>query len=75
MVDSDTVIDTGNAIQKEASKKSETVVIKRNDKEAPDENEASSKAVSPKTAEVKAESESQADLEKKKKKKSCLIPL
>ncbi len=69
MVDSDTVIDTGNAIQKEVSKKSETVVIKRNDKEAPDENEASSKAGSPKTAEVKAESESQADLEKKKEEK------
>ncbi|MCT1901397.1 processed acidic surface protein [Oceanobacillus sojae] len=69
MVDSDTVIDTGKAIQKEVPKESETVVIKRIDKETPADNEALFKPVSPKTTEVKAEPESQADLDKKKEAK------
>ncbi|GGP10000.1 processed acidic surface protein [Oceanobacillus neutriphilus] len=69
MVDSSTIIDTGNAIQKEASKESEAVVIEKNDKEAPVENEASFKAVSQKNAEVKSESVSQADSIKKKEEK------
>uniref|UniRef100_UPI00128BD91B processed acidic surface protein n=1 Tax=Oceanobacillus sp. CFH 90083 TaxID=2592336 RepID=UPI00128BD91B len=73
IVDSDTIIDTGNAIQKEASKKPETIVIERNDKEAPAENKASfkpvssTKSVSPKAAEVEIISQAASETEKGEK--------
>lgn len=76
IVDADTIIDTGNAIQKEADKKTEPSVITSPDKEPPATEETSYVKESPKTAEADVDMEAASTVESDRdKRKSSLILL
>lgn len=72
IVDADTIIDTGNAIQKEADKKTEPSVITSPDKEPPATEETSYVKESPKTAEADVDMEAASTVESDRDKKEKL---